>query len=40
MTTTERELILQALHAFIAQRSGMDPNNYGSYADYRPSDYR
>lgn len=32
---SERALILEALQAFIAQRPGMDPRNYGDYAGYR-----
>ena len=33
--TTERELILEKLDAFVRQRSGMDYRNYGDAASYR-----
>ena len=33
--TTERELILENLDAFVRQRSGMDYRNYGDAASYR-----
>jgi len=32
---TQKEQILAALQAFIEQRAGIDPRNYGSWADYR-----
>lgn len=31
----EREAILVALSAFVAQRPGIEPMNYGSWSDYR-----
>lgn len=32
---TRKQAILAALDSFVAQRSGMDPNNYGDVASYR-----
>lgn len=35
MTTSERDAILNALQAFISQRAGIEPGNYGDYTAYR-----
>lgn len=38
--TPTKESILQALRAFVAQRPGMDPNNYGDWTVYRAESSR